>query len=195
MTSDQRNLICSAAGALLAVAVLAIPASAGWSALTADAPALPYDLSVQQVALDEVAAADTADAPQVAAAEAGAGADADSLECMSKVVHHEAKNQSRRGQLAVAQALVNRLRAGRFGGSICDVARQRGQFFDVTAYRPRRDTAEWETAMAVSRAAMRGDAEQVAPGALFFRASYAPANSFFRTRRPVATVGAHIFYR
>jgi spore germination cell wall hydrolase CwlJ-like protein len=30
---------------------------------------------------------------------------------------------------------------------------------------------------------------------MYFRASYAPANAFFRTRQRVTTVGAHVFYR
>ena len=167
-------------------AVLAIPTAAAFTAQTGEAPKLAYDLPLDAPTPDAAPALPIA---QVAAI------DERSVECMSKVVHHEAKNQPRRGQLAVAQALVNRLHAGRFGDSICAVAAQRGQFFDVAHYSPRRDTDEWETAEDVAREAISGEAQQVAPGALFFRASYAPANSFFRTRQRVATVGAHIFYR
>lgn len=117
------------------------------------------------------------------------------LECMAKVVVHEAGNQSRRGQLAVAQLIMNRIVSGRFPTTACGVANQRGQFFATASYNPPRDSAPWASAVEVSRQAREGNAEPVAPGALFFHAAYASADSFFRTRQRVATLGDHIFYR
>lgn len=116
------------------------------------------------------------------------------LECMAKVVHHEAANQPRAGQLAVAQLMMNRMESGRFADTICGVAAQRGQFFDVDAYTPRQD-ARWDVAMEVSREAMTDSAKPVVPGALFYHANTQGATSFFRTRQRVATLGDHIFYR
>lgn len=117
------------------------------------------------------------------------------LECMAKVVHHEAGNQSRRGQLAVAQTIMNRIESGRFADTICGVANQPGQFFRTSAYNPDRSGAQWKSALSVAREARSGQAAPVAPGALFFRASYASADRFFRTRQHVATLGDHVFYR
>ena len=113
---------------------------------------------------------------------------------MAKVVHHEARNQPRRGQIAVAQTLVNRLKAGRFGVSICKVANQPGQFFNTAAYRPDRGSDSWATAMTVARAVLEGSADEAAPGAMFFRASYGRA-AFFRSRARVGAIGDHVFYR
>ena len=195
MTANRRNLFL-AAGLSLAAAAIAIPGTAAFTAQVGEAPKLAYDLSYDVPDPGAAAVIAVIETPVDAARSVQlASVDADSLECMSKVVHHEAKNQPRRGQLAVAQALVNRLHAGRFGGSICEVTRQRGQFFNVAAYSPPRDTDAWEIAEDVSREALAGSGDQVAPGAMFFRASYAPANSFFRTRQRVAAVGGHIFYR
>jgi len=117
------------------------------------------------------------------------------LECMAKVVHHEAGNQSRQGQLAVAQLIVNRMESGRFADTICGVANQPGQFFQTASYNPDRSGAQWKSALAVSRQARRGTTADVVPGALFFRASYASATRFFRSRQQVATLGGHVFYR
>lgn len=193
MYAVQRKYLISAAGLGLVAAAVAIPAAAGQSAQTGELPTLAYDLPAFEAAEPRAESAEAPTPVRTAAAPAPSEA---SVECMAKVVHHEAMNQPRRGQLAVAQALVNRLNAGgRFGDTICAVAAQRGQFFDVAAYRPRRDTAEWEAALDVSREALGQADEQVAPGALFFRAAYAPANSFFRTRQRVAQVGEHVFYR
>ena len=116
------------------------------------------------------------------------------LECMAKVVHHEAANQSREGQLAVAQLMMNRMESGRFADTICGVAAQRGQFFDVDSYSPRQD-ARWDTALDVSREALAEAGRAVVPGALFYHAATQPATTFFRTRHRVAQLGDHIFYR
>jgi spore germination cell wall hydrolase CwlJ-like protein len=117
------------------------------------------------------------------------------LECMAKVVHHEAGNQSRRGQLAVAQIIMNRIESGRFADTICGVANQPGQFFRTAAYNPNRDSDQWRNAVEVAREARDGTGAEVVPGALFFRATYASTTSFFRTRQQVAALGGHVFYR
>jgi spore germination cell wall hydrolase CwlJ-like protein len=148
---------------------------------------------VQQQTLASQADADDA-APQ--AAPVAASADAASVECMAKVVLHEAANQPREGKIAVAQTLVNRLKVGgRFGGSICEIVNQRGQYFRIASFHPRKNSDGWQEAVEVAHEVLAGQAEPVAPGAIYFRASYAPANAFFRTRERVATVGAHVFYR
>jgi spore germination cell wall hydrolase CwlJ-like protein len=116
--------------------------------------------------------------------------DADELECLAKVVLHEAGNQSRTGQLAVAQVVMNRVRSPRFPDTVCDVVMQRGQFFNVHAYHPRRDS-RWATAVEVARDALSGESEPVIGNALFFHA--ASAASFRRTR--VGRIGDHVFYR
>ena len=199
MFAIRRKFILPAVGLMLAGAGSILPATSGNAEQPGDAPALAYDVDFPQVEpklTATPASTDPTPAVVTAAAEPSTtSVDSRELECMAKVVHHESRGQPRRGQLAVAQALINRLKAGRFGDSICAVAAQRGQFFDVTSYHPRRDTDDWNIAEDVSRDALAGEAEQVAPGALFFRASYAAPNSFFRTRQRVTAVGGHIFYR
>ena len=112
------------------------------------------------------------------------------LVCLAKIVHHESANQPRVGQLAVAQVVMNRVRSGRFADTICAVGMQRGQFFNVHAYRPPQDR-RWRVALEVARDARAGESEPVVGDALFFHAAYArPFN-----RRRVAQIGDHIFYR
>ncbi len=117
------------------------------------------------------------------------------LECMTKVVVHEAGNQPRAGKLAVAQLILNRAESGRFPDSICGVVNQPGQFFQTSSYNPRRDTATWASAMEVSREARSRQTADVAPGAMFFRAAYTAPTGFFRGRTRVVTLGDHVFYR
>src|SRR6478736_315825 len=143
MFAIRRKFLLPAAGLLLAGAGSFLPATSGAAEQRGEAPALPYDVDFTKVEPTLAATSTSIEMePAVATAEvlpSVAQVDSRELECMAKVVHHESRGQPRRGQLAVAQALVNRLKAGRFGDSICAVAAQRGQFFDVTSYHPRRD--------------------------------------------------------
>jgi spore germination cell wall hydrolase CwlJ-like protein len=114
--------------------------------------------------------------------------------CVAKVVHHEAANQPRKGQIAVAHVLVNRVKKG-FGDDVCDVANQPGQFFRLSRYKPNRNTAEWAEAVDVARAVLAGEVRDHSNGALFFHANWAKLNGFFRTRTKVARVEDHTFFR
>lgn len=208
MFANRRFLISSAAALIVAAGAVAVPSMLAAAAETETAPTLFYDISASVAPIEDAAGAATPlDPPLIqpaaieqaaieqAAIRQAAAVDQAALDCMAKIVHHESRGQPRTGQLAVAQTLINRLKAGRFGGSICAVANQRGQFFATAAYSPRRDTADWQTAVAIARDALSGTSDPVAPGAMFFRASYSQPNSFFRTRPRVAAIGGHIFYR
>jgi spore germination cell wall hydrolase CwlJ-like protein len=147
-------------------------------------------LVVEQPAVPEEAdAPETPDAtppaPRVAEAE---------LNCLAKVIVHEAGNQSREGQMAVAEVVMNRVNDSRhrFGRSICGVVMQRGQFFNVHAYNPPRNS-RWFRAMDIARQAAEGTAEPVMEGALFFHAAY--AGNVFRGRTRLGRIGGHVFYR
>jgi len=114
------------------------------------------------------------------------------LECLAKVVLHEAGNQGRTGMIAVAEVVMNRLRNPRFPKTICGVILQRGQFFNVHAYNPQGRDSRWGRAVEIARAVRDGEAERVTNGALFFRAHYGAP---FPGRTRVATIGGHAFYR
>lgn len=204
MTFKRPITLASGAAIVLALSGFALSSGSSAAELVANTPMLAYDLSATIPAPTPAAAPvtaqladDSADsAPQTAPATVAAVDPAD-VECMAKVVMHEANNQPREGKIAVAQTLVNRLKAGngRFGDSICEIVNQKGQYFRIASFRPRRDSDGWQDAVEVAHQVLAGEAEPVAPGAIYFRASYAPANAFFRTRQRVTTVGAHVFYR
>lgn len=193
MTATWRTLLLSGAGTLLVAAATpaSVSAAAETAATGAATPILSYDLASYAPA-----GAPAGTQPADSAAPTQAAIDQRSLDCMAKVVHHESRGQPRRGMIAVAQTLVNRMKAGgRFGGSICEVANQRGQFFDTASYHPREDSADYQAAVDVSRATLSGAAEPAAPGALFFHAAYRAPGGFFRGRQRVAAIGGQVFYR
>lgn len=113
--------------------------------------------------------------------------------CLAKIVHHESANQPVKGQMAVAQVVMNRLASPKFPKTICGIALQRNQFFNVHAYNPPKDK-RWDLAVQIAMDARAGTSEPVVGEALFFHAAYANP-PFFRGRPRVAQIGDHIFYR
>lgn len=121
-------------------------------------------------------------------------ADADH-ECLAGAVYFESKGEPLRGQLSVAEVILNRMRSGRFPASACGVVKQRGQFSFVRGGRipaVARTSLAWKRAVAIAHIAREGLADGGAPRVLFFHARYVSPR--WRLTR-VAAVGNHIFYR
>ena len=120
---------------------------------------------------------------------------ASDIECVAKVVHHEAGNQPHTGKLAVARVIVNRAESGRFPSKVCDVANQPGQFFRLAAYNPARNTPMWRAAVDAARAALSGQGNDVTRGAMFFHSAASRPDRFFRSRQRVVQLHDQVFYR
>ena len=179
---------------IAAMLIAAATGAMGFAAIPVSEPTLAYQLTPQITADDKVVD-DGIDQVIFKEAVASSSKLDQDLECMAKVVMHEAGNQPRPGQLAVAQLIMNRVGQDRFGDSVCAVVNQPGQFFRTASYHPRRDSQRWASAVEVSRQAMAGNAEQVVPGAVFYHAAHQSPNRFFRTRERISMVGDHVFYR
>jgi N-acetylmuramoyl-L-alanine amidase len=116
-------------------------------------------------------------------------------ECLAGAVYFESKGEPLRGQLSVAEVILNRTRSGRFPGSVCGVVRQRGQFSFVRGGRipaVSRASLAWQRAVAIAHIAREKLAEGGAPRALFFHARR--VSPHWKLTR-IAAVGNHIFYR
>lgn len=113
------------------------------------------------------------------------------VECVAKVIVHEAGNQMRRGQVAVAQVIRTRMQRLGVASDACRVVHERGQFFNVDRFKPARDTVLWRNAMAIATETLKGEGEDIVPGALFFRTAARP----FKGRIRVAQIDNHVFYR
>lgn len=116
-------------------------------------------------------------------------------ECLAGAVYFEAKGEPLRGQLSVAEVILNRTRSGRFPASVCAVVKQRGQFSFVRGGRipaVARASLAWKRAVAIAHIARERLADGAAPRALFFHARYVSPR--WKLTR-VAAVGNHIFYR
>lgn len=168
------------------------------AAATAPLPAIP------QIAKDgaiAAAASDDDDAPAASLAELVDEQDVPAkldreTECLAASVYFESKSEPLEGQLAVAEVVLNRAKAGgRFPPSVCAVVFQKGQFSFVrgNGFPPINRSGEfWKTAVAIAQIAMNDEWDSRASDALFFHASRVrPGWNKVR----VAQLGNHVFYR
>ncbi len=130
---------------------------------------------------------------------------ASDLQCLAENVYFEARGEPLQGQYAVAEVTLNRTHAVNFPHTICQVVHEtrwdasRRRFVADFSWTQRgplapEDGPAWRQAMTVASAAYDDLHEPLVPGALFYHAtSVQPGWS--RTRRAVATIGNHIFYR
>ena len=126
---------------------------------------------------------------------------ADSL-CLSTTVYLEARDQTLRGQQAVAEVALRRLDSGLWGDSMCSVVTARKQFAPtIVAPGTRLKNSEaWANSINVALGAERnwalppGQRKEIVPGASHFMA-HAIAAPTWRNAYQVATIGDHTFLR
>lgn len=158
----------------------AAPAPATIASTSVAAPAPVSDRPASLSALvDQKLAADTS---------------GDEHECLAASVYFESKGQPYKGQLAVAETIINRTESGRFPASVCGVVKQRGQFGFVRGGRfpsIQRAGKQWHEAVAIAAIAMKKAWTQVANKALYFNTGRRPGPNLIR----VASYGPQVFYR
>ncbi|HVR81893.1 MAG TPA: cell wall hydrolase [Luteimonas sp.] len=126
---------------------------------------------------------------------------ADSL-CLSTTVYLEARDQSVRGQQAVAEVALRRRDSGLWGNDLCSVVTARKQFAPslVSPNTELASTEAWAEAVTIALDSERnwelppGQRKEIVPGASHFAAS-AIASPSWRTAYQVATIGDHTFYK
>ncbi|MCY7313097.1 MAG: cell wall hydrolase [Pseudoxanthomonas sp.] len=126
---------------------------------------------------------------------------ADSL-CLSTTVYLEARDQTLRGQQAVAEVALRRLDSGLWGDSMCSVVTARKQFAPtIVAPGTRLQNADaWSTSINVALNAERnwalpaGERKEIVPGASHFLA-HNIASPSWRNAYHVAQIGDHTFLR
>ncbi len=124
---------------------------------------------------------------------------ADSL-CLSTTVYLEARDQSVRGQRAVAEVALRRRDSGLWGRNLCQVVTARKQFAPtIVSPQTRLSNSEaWAEAVTIALESERnwalpkGKRREIVPGASHFMA-HAIASPSWRNAYQVATIGDHTF--
>jgi spore germination cell wall hydrolase CwlJ-like protein len=124
------------------------------------------------------------------------------VQCLAQAVYYEAAREPRRGQEAVAQVVLNRVRHPAYPKSVCGVvyqgaARATGCQFTFTcdgALRWKPEPALWGEAEGVARRALDGYVDKDVGSATHYHAAYV-APYWAPTLVKMTQVGQHIFYR
>jgi spore germination cell wall hydrolase CwlJ-like protein len=122
--------------------------------------------------------------------------------CLAQAVYYEAAREPLRGQQAVAQVVLNRVRHPAYPKSVCGVvyqgaARATGCQFTFAcdgSLRFAPQAALWARAEAVARRALSGYVDPDVGSATFYHAAYV-APYWAPSLVKMAQVGQHIFYR
>lgn len=122
--------------------------------------------------------------------------------CLSEALYFEARGETVKGQFAVAEVIMNRVKSGRFPNSLCGVINQgtgkRYQCqFTYTCDGHKEVVAEPRAYLRVSkvaRAIMDGAAGNLTEGATHYHTTAVSPN-WSRVYTKTARIGDHIFYR
>ena len=116
--------------------------------------------------------------------------------CLALNVYHEARGEPIEGQVAVAAVTMNRVRAERWPGDVCDVVMQAYQFswrHDRLPDSPR-DARALTRSMLVARMVLSGAVNDPTGGATYFHAKRVRPY-WADAMLPVGVYGKHVFYR
>ncbi len=124
--------------------------------------------------------------------------------CLATAIYHEARGETLKGQFAVAEVILNRVRSGKFPGSICAVVfqgvregRYGGCQFSFACDRKSdalRNGAAADLARRIAQVMVDGGHRGLTGGALFFHTT-AVNPSWARRFTQTTQIGAHLFYR
>ncbi|WP_299790330.1 cell wall hydrolase [uncultured Marivita sp.] len=124
-------------------------------------------------------------------------------ECLAEALYFEARGETIKGQFAVAEVIMNRVKSARFPNSICGVINQgtgkkyQCQFTYTCDGIPERisEPRAWERVGKVARAILDGRAPMnLTEGATHYHTN-AVRPRWSRTYTKTASIGVHLFYR
>ncbi len=128
--------------------------------------------------------------------------DARQHRCLSEAIYYEARGETQRGQVAVAEVIMNRVRSGYYPNTICAVVyqgseRSTGCQFTFTcdgskADRPR--GRAWDRSQRVATAVMLGYTRPITQNATHYH-THAVNPVWNSGLVETANIGSHVFYR
>ena len=127
--------------------------------------------------------------------------------CLAQAIYHEARGESREGQLAVANVIINRAFSKKYPSSICgvvfqnaDKGRYKCQFTFACDGRSDmgRERAAWNRSVKMAEDAFyefqKGERPGVIPDSVLYYHTTSVAPRWSHTFRRVAAIGSHVFY-
>jgi hypothetical protein len=123
--------------------------------------------------------------------------------CLAEGIYFESRGEPVRGQIAVAQVIVNRAFSGKYPSSVCGVVYQNAhrylacQFTFACDKHPDviRDQAAWKRAVAVAQGTLDGKLWLPEVGKATHYHAYWVRPGWVRTMQKLHRIGVHTFYR
>lgn len=185
-----------------------------------EAMLMGYIAKRQNQALDAIESVDISDKPALTSAVLSSYAKADFVPttkrvklaegeklCLAQAIYHEARGESREGQLAVANVIINRAMSKKYPSTICgvvfqnaDKGRYKCQFTFACDGRSDmgRERNAWNRSIKMAEDAFyefqRGERPGVVPNSVLFYHTTAVAPKWSHTFNRVAAIGSHVFY-
>ena len=121
------------------------------------------------------------------------------IRCLAENTYHEARGESRNGQIAVLNVVMNRVEDNRFPDTPCEVDNQRnrrGCQFSWVCHGTRgiRERVTYDRLYNMAVVAYFEELRDYTRGAAFYHANYVRPSWSYRMNRTVQ-IGTHIFYR
>ena len=124
------------------------------------------------------------------------------MACLSEALYFEARGETLKGQFAVAEVIMNRVKSSRFPDNLCAVINQgtgrkyQCQFTITCDGSPETisEPAAYENVGKVARAVMDGRAPALTSGATHYHTT-AVNPRWSRVYTKTAAIGVHVFYR
>lgn len=126
----------------------------------------------------------------------------ENFRCLSEALYFEARGETVKGQFAVAEVIMNRVKSGRYPDTLCGVIRQgTGKKyqcqFTYTCDGRKEVIAEkqaFERVSKVARTIIDGVSQELTNGATHYHTT-SVRPSWSRVYKKTAKIGVHIFYR
>ncbi len=121
-------------------------------------------------------------------------------ECLTEALYFEARGESLKGQIAVAEVILNRVDSPLYPSTVCGVVKARGRGACAFSYvcdgnsDKMRDRVSRDRAARIARLMLDGAPRQLTEGATHFH-TRAVKPKWARQFKHTTTIGAHIFYR
>jgi spore germination cell wall hydrolase CwlJ-like protein len=116
------------------------------------------------------------------------------IHCLAQNIYHEARSEPIKGQIAVAQVTINRVKAANFKKSVCEVVFAPSQFSWTLNKRLKvRDTQAWKISLAIAKAVLTNSIRIPNFTATHYHTRQVNPR-WNRNMEVLAVIGSHIFY-
>lgn len=120
-----------------------------------------------------------------------------SAKCLADNIYHEARGDSIKGQIAVANTVINRVKSDLYPNTICGVVWQKAQYswtLDKSLWKIR-DRKAYETAKSVAMRVMNGYYSDVTNGATHYYEPTLVNPKWSKSGYDKKLVGSHLFMK